>query len=392
MKNYYEKLEENPLFQMSLGSKELFHSNFLYWLYIKYPNYFGEIFQKLSGNEELGTFKNKIKNGEKERNACSRETKNIDLTIEYENDIIYVENKVKSNASQNQLKDYKDKLNGKNKKPGVFLFLGLNQPTFFKENNEYEGWKYISYDDLKKQIKKRIPNNILYRNDYINFIEALININKSFKVKLDEKFDYYNNSEKDKCQELRIHDLYLKIMYTGIGEHIKDELKDNIEWDYQYGSLHISENFGNTSFLSCSFNNGKGTLTLSKNMSIKNKEKWIMGIQLEGDQYRQFLTYIKKDIDPKKVIKVAENIKDRWFKFEEIIKNNDLIVKGNGKGTGFNQYYTKRRDHQELFLYKYVKLSELTNVSVRNVIKYFKDNLDYLITNSDIIKNILYSK
>jgi hypothetical protein len=36
-------LKKSPLFNLSLSSKELFHSNFLAWLCENYPNYMGEI-------------------------------------------------------------------------------------------------------------------------------------------------------------------------------------------------------------------------------------------------------------------------------------------------------------------------------------------------------------
>jgi len=36
-KQIADRLNQNPLFHMSLGSKELFHSNYLAWLTWKYP-------------------------------------------------------------------------------------------------------------------------------------------------------------------------------------------------------------------------------------------------------------------------------------------------------------------------------------------------------------------
>lgn len=40
-------LQDSPLFQLSLTSKELFHSNFLYWLGVTYRDLFKETFSNL---------------------------------------------------------------------------------------------------------------------------------------------------------------------------------------------------------------------------------------------------------------------------------------------------------------------------------------------------------
>ena len=37
-------LKQSPLFQLSLASKELFHSNFLAWLCVTYPDHAGRLF------------------------------------------------------------------------------------------------------------------------------------------------------------------------------------------------------------------------------------------------------------------------------------------------------------------------------------------------------------
>lgn len=46
MNETIEKLKISPLFNLSLSSKELFHSNFLYWIGRTYPSEFGGIFSK----------------------------------------------------------------------------------------------------------------------------------------------------------------------------------------------------------------------------------------------------------------------------------------------------------------------------------------------------------
>lgn len=60
--NKLHYFKESPMFQFSLASKELFHSNFIYWLISNYKDEFSKLFSKLMSNEIVIT---KIKREEK---------------------------------------------------------------------------------------------------------------------------------------------------------------------------------------------------------------------------------------------------------------------------------------------------------------------------------------
>ena len=47
MNTIYNQLKESPLLYLSGGSKELFHSNFLYWLGMNYRDSFQELMTKM---------------------------------------------------------------------------------------------------------------------------------------------------------------------------------------------------------------------------------------------------------------------------------------------------------------------------------------------------------
>lgn len=47
MTHSIDELSSSPLFNLSLSSKELFHSNFLAWLAQHYPDFFVEICKEL---------------------------------------------------------------------------------------------------------------------------------------------------------------------------------------------------------------------------------------------------------------------------------------------------------------------------------------------------------
>ncbi|MBC8147182.1 MAG: PD-(D/E)XK nuclease family protein [Bacteroidetes bacterium] len=384
IKDNLTKLKENPLFQLSTGSKELFHSNFLYWVSIKYEKQFAKIFIELSGDKNLGEF-----------DTCRRENKNIDLTLYYKNKMVFIENKIKSLPTPNQLDEYKKKVKKEFPEKGhVFLFLGLHKPLFFEGKKEYESWKYISYKDLVTKIENHFDKKPIYVKHYIDFVKCLSEIGRTFKTIEKDKFDFYDNVILRNLKDLRIHDLYLKKKYQGIGQLLKKELKDKAIWVHTYGLQSILNNEENKCFLNCTYNNGKGTLTLSKVMPTKSKE-WIMGIQLEGHQYRQFLAFIGDNITPQKQKEIKETAdkflkpdeKYKWFNLKTTWTQNKLEVKGEGKGKvlGFNKYYTKRKDNQEFFLYKYVKLSEVDGIKVKHVIEAFIKDMNFLEKNSEII-------
>lgn len=53
MNAIYNQLMESPLFYLSGGSKELLHSNFLYWLGINYRQVFEQLTSRMLGIAEV---------------------------------------------------------------------------------------------------------------------------------------------------------------------------------------------------------------------------------------------------------------------------------------------------------------------------------------------------
>lgn len=51
IKKTMKDLEKSPIYAMSLGSKELFHSNFWAWLMRTYPEFVKTFFPELDTNE-----------------------------------------------------------------------------------------------------------------------------------------------------------------------------------------------------------------------------------------------------------------------------------------------------------------------------------------------------
>lgn len=58
-KTVIEALKKSPMFQLSLSSKELFHSNFLYWIWNISPALFKDIINELLGHNSSKTWPDK---------------------------------------------------------------------------------------------------------------------------------------------------------------------------------------------------------------------------------------------------------------------------------------------------------------------------------------------
>ena len=94
---------KSPMFQLSLGSKELFHSNFLFWIWQVSPEMFRYLIQQLF--EKSGCPVDFSEWGE--RFEVKRESNNYDLCVLADNSVkLVIENKVKSIPNKEQLDGY----------------------------------------------------------------------------------------------------------------------------------------------------------------------------------------------------------------------------------------------------------------------------------------------
>lgn len=225
-----EILENSPLFHLSLGSKELFHSNFLEMIFTEGDK--GKEFCKdLLGikGEILGVF---------------REKHNFDLLVVYEIDKEYkgvaIENKFKSLPYKEQLEKLSDKCKKKIKlKPEELLTVEIDPKKKVSVNKKIllsphklparvdpKEWEHIDYKDYLTKLKEikldRLGELI---KDYINFTEALLTIinNIEKNISLKTKIKDLNNS-KSRLKRLRILDLYQKVTYSYALKMIVEDL------------------------------------------------------------------------------------------------------------------------------------------------------------------------
>ena len=252
-------LKDSPMFNLSLSSKELFHSNFLYWIWKVDSNCFKGIIEALLGEPNLNWGNDWV---------VSREYKNFDLCVkdrsneDLENDdsqglakkpkIYFVlENKVKSIPYKAQLDKYVKKVNEHHgKKIQVDTkYLLLSLPSGFPDEEAIDKdpekkWKIASYEHYLNAISNIEMTSDYARQivaDYCRFVESLLFIYKEWQGKCYESNSHllkeHNETYIKDAEDLRIHDLYHKSKYAQICAGLQARIQSDIQ-----GKVDIIEN------------------------------------------------------------------------------------------------------------------------------------------------------
>ena len=373
-----KKLKTSTLFNLSLGSKELFHSNFLGWLAENYSLEVGAAFSKFIKNKS-----NKLKLNE-------REKENIDLTFIYENEeILIIENKVKSLPTISQLQKY-SKNHNSNKN---YLLLSLYKPEFIDENNQVIindtiKWNFLSYKELAiniKNIKPKTDYDKFIIDDYICFIQNLSLLESS--IIIDWEKDIFNFCIGDEIdpeinfRTLRIHDFYLKHKYNQIQSKIIEEIKKQYIKE-ENSNLIVDGEWLDGNEGECFFENG---FTRSQGLvgfkyivkKVKYQSPLVLGLQLQGNSLR----LIVECPDGQVALRTAKELKDKgvWFNFKKLYKYQDNVeVKGNGQKDNCKEFAS----FSGKFYYKYVNIE---NIKMSDLIKIITHYFYLIKTNFDEI-------
>ena len=317
----YEKainyLKTSPMFNLSLSSKELFHSNFLYWIYLYDKSYFKELVGKLGadtsswGNDNDWVLKREYNNFdlcvikyETQLGKRNKEKKNKE-----ENLLLVIENKIKSIPTLEQLKNYNKKIcdKFKNCEPEKIL-LSLTESEI-----SVEGWRYVSYEPICEWLQMLLLKlDTQYEreliNDYAKFVKALITLTEEWKEDAEDDHDIFlldytvrecknevdgqtdatptvqlsneNPKKYQQARELRIHDLYGKYRTT----ILKEKLKGIIDSKRFKTKLDITPQIAYSNSLPILEIMIKG---IGENKDeVKKKEAEAFFISIQGNQYR----------------------------------------------------------------------------------------------------------
>ena len=331
----FRTLEESPISCLSLGSKELFHSNFLWWFAKTYPAQSGIVFgHYVQGASDQRTV---VK--------AQREKGDIDLKLTFENgQELLIENKVKSLPDKKQLERYAEKFPVPNR-----LLLAFQEPSFMNELKP--PWNFLSHSKLAHLLYSALPTiqnpyhlNIL--TDYIDFVRALTEFDKSTAINFET--DHYEFPFSKDTQDLRLSDLYLKKKYENMAIRIRDQLvvagvadsKVKLNISAEEKSVNVGDFAVKTGF-----SRAQGLV----DVFFKFTGNIVLGVQLQAEQYRLIVGSMT---DGGACKEVAERYRDLWFDFSQFGKSVQEYPKRNV----FNKYGDR-------FLYRSVHVDKSYKVS-----------------------------
>jgi hypothetical protein len=358
MKNK-EELKQSPMLYLSAGSKELFHSNFLYWIGKTNRDLFERIINELDGKKMEWPKNWEIRREYKNTDICivyNKETgkmvKNHPVTKEYA--FLVLENKVKSLATRKQLLEYEEKFDGLFENDcHRYILLSLAKDYAELSDIKNTRWQITHYDKLSQAITEYAKQyakdeELVYINDYCKYITNLSELVESWKINENTMHPQEHNDLK----EMRINDLYEKLYYSKMAQMLVAKLKDEVS---SLGICCGISNFENITsreygilqhiFISSTLSHAIGLL----DVKIKVASDTCFVIQLQGNRYCHGIE--KKGI------------------YNEINKNNTL-AEISFLNFPENRVYNKKICHYgNDFVYNYQKVQNETIGGLLNKIK-----------------------
>lgn len=351
-------LKSSLLFQMSLGSKELYHSNVWAWLIENDHNFVKVFFPHF----QQDTFKVLGVSRECRHRDVIIWLQKIGYTDKKEKYYYVIENKIKSLQRKEQLEDYTENLWENTMLQGVITGiennLGEDQIKLENRSNTKKVvWSFIDYATISKKIMefaRQSASDIIKKylpqiEEYCNIINAMYGVLYEALAKNREVVWYWGDNDADdfneKLRDLRIEDMYIKLQGSRF-IHYLDSKKEQLERLCPVGfRLEIGQ----------SFNNGKATLDIRfTNWQDKFHEYLTIGIQIEGNQYRLLVqqngTHHGKEI--------FEKFKGCWFDANFNCKHKERTIFGRMTSMKklFDSYGEGSNDY--IFVYQYYNLAK----------------------------------
>ena len=333
---HVEHLRKSPMFNLSLSSNELFHSNFLSWIWNCDPEAFKKIISLFVGKEF------DIDRGPDKSIEVRREYKNFDLSIierngEEEGRVLFVlENKVKSVPYIEQIEEYIDKIKLHNdrfdcvnheKTPVTLLTLIDNFPDRDSLLKKYSSDKnidlrIITYSDYINFLENlKFSEHDYMRVEYCNYVKYLVSLS-AFWAQEEYSWNRYflgwdNNYREIKAgddgynyhfpaaEQLRLHSLYHKLRSVQLCSNLKNLLDQTfgnfcnilsisasddpilIKTSKQSGKFKKRDDYFNKKQFLVGVGYGYTNNTPLLEVKVVNqKENFIYIIQIQGVQYR----------------------------------------------------------------------------------------------------------
>jgi hypothetical protein len=200
-------------------------------------------------------------------------------------------------------------------------------------------------------------------NDYVSFIGALQQISSTMNIDV-AVYDLYESKNKmlSKLKEVRLHDFYIKNQHSFIAGEIYKEISEEFPGILLVPEKKWEDGKFNEVFVGSGFTNGKGISEVKYVVDIKNDKPVILGIQIQGDQFRLF---VETREDAKEIAELFFNL-NVWFDFSKVkqIKSFGRIEYPISPNKYFNTY-------SGTFMYRSVKLRECSLKDLIEMVAYY---------------------
>ena len=292
METIITKLKNNPIFSMSLGSKELFHSNFLEYLW----NVNQEALINVINENVKKEFHLPYPLNHNQEYEFGREIENFDICIFHKEEgkkvyDLVIENKVKSIPYKEQLEEYVKK--AKDSKCCRFILLTLSDD--FPDKDNVKPWEIVGYNEIKESISKYYKSendkHLHYIKDYCDFVEHLVQLKDIILPKNNEESTLFESKSIEDLKSVRLHDLYIKLRCSMFALNLKNELKKNgipaVVID-KYSNRKIKEEGKRVVNLNIAINQGVGQIAawICDGEGPGNEKSNTYEIVIQGNQYR----------------------------------------------------------------------------------------------------------
>lgn len=360
----FKTLKESPLFCFSLGSKELFHSNFLWWLAEHEKSFFEAVLCQLL----------KVRNIEWDE--VKREEQNFDFCLKKDGRYtLLLENKVKSIPRKCQLDEYYEKVKKMQEYSQCnYVLLALSE-TFPNRDDIEKDWKIWSYQDLCSALVANINkvSDDYHRqiiSDYRAFANGIHQLMKRWALDDSSKF-FPSEKESEVLSQLRIHDLREKLRFA--------QMECLLETEYFKGQVlkgceDIKRENGSPStkcvYIGHSLTRAQGLL----DVKLWLEDEFLYVIQIQGCNYKHGIEKMhgsNESLD--NIAKSNQKIRSlRYFSFEGEKPNygNEELFTEKLYPTG-KEPFNKYGNH-----FKYQNRHIKADVSVRDVLQNIKDEID----------------
>ena len=390
-------LRKNPMFRLSMSSLELFHSNFLEWLFdIDHKAFlkcFGLKVNNSStytikreyhlGTTKLATGKNKQwvtdiavfekaddQNEKKKKAAKTDKNKKL---------ILIIENKIKSTPSKGQLLNQSELANElaqqktadaaneetDAKSPCKKVLLSLFEYSVSKGKSY--GFDKVLYKKLCRKIldnyKSHLPNT--YIKDYCDMLERLQFILDNDPLVIDWRGRCYTaHLPSANLETCGIMDAFRKYQAASLVDKFE---KRFIKTDPKTG-MSLCKKINLPMTCEHSLNHKRACATIAYEL---NNGTLCVGVQVEQDQLRIF--FENKDKNKKIVEAKAQEYWKKWF--------YPLTPLGKSTKKG-GPHYCSYDMSKSLFIYRYVKLGDIFSsspITINDLCKYVEGILNKII-------------